>query len=297
MIDYVKVESLEDMAEQAREDVSNDMPKVNYIISCEITKNNLIDNVLMDVEDKARSWSANTCPSNLYFNHGQYVKDGVVYIAEELKRKPSSNRALYSLLSQDDISGSGDKPIPSFMLFQSVLDSGCLYCTVYFRALEVSEFFRINLEEIRQNIISFERRSVSFNYVRLVVFAFRAYNKPGFNPLERPKLDQMTALKILTKLENQPHELGELIREKATSYTVIDSSSLKHILECLEDHPEKIQLSNRRYMIDKVSKAIVLSDELAEYRQRHSHDNGLDSASSDLTGCLDSIAREFDKCR
>lgn len=296
MISYERVDSLEKVAEKARTDIKPEMHRINYIISCGITKKDLVKNNLKDVEDKARSWSASICPSDLYFNHGQYIKGGLKYIAEELKRKPSSNRALYSLLNQDDIDGSGDEPIPSFMIFQSVLEAGCLYCTVYFRALEVSEFLRVNLEEIRQNIVSLENSSVSFDYVKLMVVAFRAYNKPGFSSLERPKLDQMSALKILSKLENNPHEFGGLIKEKKVSYTVIDSTSFRHILECLEDDARKIPVSNKRYVISLIKQAICLSDKLAGIRLRHSHDASLDSVSSNLNNCLDSIAQEFYKC-
>ena len=89
--------------------------------------------------------------NELHINHGSYIGDGLEHIIDELKNKPSSNRALFSLISQKDISKSGDNPIPSFMIFQTCIDDNILYCSVYFRALEVSTFLRINTEEFVLN--------------------------------------------------------------------------------------------------------------------------------------------------
>jgi thymidylate synthase len=88
-------------------------------------------------------------PPSLYINHGEYItSDGIVHIINELKLKQTSNRALLSLINQEDIIGSGDNPIPSFMVLQFSLEGEELYVTTYFRALEVANFLNVNLEEI-----------------------------------------------------------------------------------------------------------------------------------------------------
>lgn len=294
-MNYTKVGSLEDVAKRASSEIPPGESVVNYVVACQIDISSILCSPLSDVEEEAKEWASRECPDHLYFNHGQYAKGGVEYIAEELKRKPTSNRALYSLINQDDIQGSGDRPIPSFMVFQVVLQGECLYCTVYFRALEVSKFFRINLEEIRQNICKIYNHPLVFKNVKLFIVGCRAYHTVGFNPLVRPRLDQMGVLDILSALERSPSELGPMIREKASAHTVIESSSLRSLLECFQKRD--ISLDKKSYIISLLSDSAELSERLAYMRERHSHDSELERISSDLSGKLLRLAEEFESCQ
>ncbi|WP_241006683.1 hypothetical protein [Serratia liquefaciens] len=114
-IEYKPISSLESIASDACSSINPDEYKINLILSYEISTASLIENVLSDVHQLAKQWSADECPQNLYFNHGQYKVGGVDNIISELKEKPSSNRALYSLINQETIMNSGDNPIPSFL--------------------------------------------------------------------------------------------------------------------------------------------------------------------------------------
>ncbi|HBJ0691097.1 TPA: hypothetical protein N8095_004045 [Escherichia coli] len=289
-IEYKKISSLESIASDACSSIKPDEYKINLILAYEISTASLIENVLSDVHQLAEQWSADECPKNLYFNHGQYKVGGVDNIINELKEKPSSNRALYSLINQETIMNSGDDPIPSFMLFQCVLEHRVLYCNVYLRALEVSKFLRINLEEIRINIEKISNSSLSFDSVRLVIFACRAHHVPNFNPLEKPKLDLLSQYQMLTMLKHDRSELARALEQMAGVQTVIKSKSLCDLYEIVNGEWSE---SNKQLLLSLLGNTIEEIEELHAIRKQHSHHERVSALNSSISKKLNNIAREF----
>ncbi|PKI07123.1 hypothetical protein CXF78_07020 [Shewanella sp. 11B5] len=292
VIKYKKVNGLEDIARDASDSIPEDCFKINFLLAYELPTRSLVKNILSDVHEKALQWSADKCPENLYFNHGQFKVGGVDNIISELKEKPSSNRALYSLIDQNTIMNSEDKPIPSFMLFQSILDEGILYCNVYFRALEVSKFLRINLEEIRLNIESIDSSSLSFHTVRLVLLACRAHHAPNFNALEKPKLEQISPVRICLMLQKNSRDIAPLIVQMAEVQTVLSSKSITHILEYVE---AEWAADNKGRLIALLRRTITEIDQLEELRKQHSHHERVSTLGASVAVNLRAIAGEFDK--
>jgi hypothetical protein len=291
-LEYKQTASLETIASDACAAIEANGYKINLLLSYELPAQDLVRNALSDVQEKAQQWSADKCPENLYFNHGQFKVDGVDNIINELKEKPSSNRALYSLIDQKTIMESGDSPIPSFMLFQSILDDETLYCNVYLRALEVSTFLRINLEEIRLNIEKIARSSLSFTTVRLVILACRAHHVPNFNPLEKPNLDLMSQYQILSMMKDDRPTFIRNVEQMAEVQTVLSSTSIQHILELVEGEWNQ---ANKPRLISLLKQAIGYIKQLEEFRKQHSHDDRLKELSSLISNNLKLIAEEFAK--
>lgn len=291
-IEYTQVNNLEEIASNALARIEADDYKINFLLSYELNANELIQNSLLDVQEKAQQWAADECPENLYFNHGQYKVGGVENIINELKEKPSSNRALYSLIDQKTIMDSGDNPIPSFMIFQSILENGTLYCNVYFRALEVSNFLRINLEEIRLNIEKIYQSTLAFSKVRLVIFACRAHHVPNFNSLEKPNLDLLSQYQILKMLKDNKEEFIQNIEKMAEVQTVLSSKSIKHIQEIVEG---EWQGTNKIRIMSILKDTSLKIDELVALRKLHSHDIRVNSLSSQISNNLRTLAVEFSK--
>ena len=191
---------------------------------------------MLDVSDEASQWRQKEPASDMYFSHGQYYGDGVKHIIDELRIKPTSNRALYSLLAQREISGSGDDPIPSFMTFQcSIERGGVLYCTASFRALEVGTFLRVNLEEIRQNLVEICKASPVVETVHLHIFAFHAYvRNVASAALRRPAIDVTPQIQLLRLMQKgEVNVLDQLLGGLEQSTTVVSPKSLEAILEIL----------------------------------------------------------------
>jgi hypothetical protein len=200
--------------------------------SCEVSE--LEKLIITDVADIATLWRKNPCPDQLYFSHGQYLgPDGLNNLIAELKLKPSSNRALYSLISQHDIVNSGDAPIPSFMVFQCAIVGETLICSSYFRALEISKFLRINLEEIRQNLM-FICSSITFlRRIEFSIFAFRAYVDVNASVLMRPDIellkDDRLQRRLMDDAADPVSDLERLLRQLHNAVTVVSTEKLESL--------------------------------------------------------------------
>ncbi|WP_323955553.1 hypothetical protein [Aeromonas caviae] len=289
-IEYKSVTTLEEIANDAAALIPAHDYKINLLLAYELPANDLIRNELLDVQDTARQWSAEQCPENLYFNHGQYRVNGVKNIINELQIKPSSNRAIYSLIDQKTIMDSGDNPIPSFMLFQSILDDGVLYCNIYLRALEVSKFLRINLEEIRLNIEEISRSTLNFQKVKLTILACRAHHVPNFNPLEKPKLDLMSQYQIMTMIRDNRDEFIRNVAQMANIQTVPSSKSIKYILEIVDG---EWKAENKGRIKSLLSDTVSKIDELVMLRRQHSHHDRVNELSRNISDTLRVLVGEF----
>ncbi|WP_217544424.1 hypothetical protein [Vibrio metschnikovii] len=289
-IQYKEVHSLEAIASEACERIAANQYEINLLLAYELPTQAIIENPLLDVQETAKQWAADVCPDNLYFNHGQYKVGGVDNIINELKEKPSSNRAIYSLIDQKTIMDSGDKPIPSFMIFQSILDDNTLYCNVYLRALEVSKFLRINLEEIRLNISKISESTLRFSKVRLVILACRAHHVPNFNSLEKPKLDLMTQYQIMKMMKDNSEDFSRNLRKMSEVQTVLSSQSIKHILEIVEG---EWTCENKSRLVSLLKETISAIDELIKLRKQHSHDTRVNSLATDISQKLVTLSEEL----
>ncbi len=289
---YKDIERLETIAEEVSADFKIEKRKISYIMAYALEKKSLLDNEMEDVTDMAELWSSEEPPNNLYFSHGQYRVGGLEHIATELKRKPTSNRALYSLLNQELISGSGDHPIPSFVTFQTILEGNTLFCTVYFRVIEVSTFLRINLEEIRLNILALIDDGVNFDKVNLAIFSANAHCSDYQDPLTKPKLDILDCYTIFKCLSDDPRSMAGLLNEKAKKQSVADSRPLSEILKFVKDLPN--ETNNKNLMIVLLESSIQKSDKISQVRKMKSHDSTLKGLSEELKNELKKLAEAFE---
>lgn len=196
-----------------------------------------LDRVKMSgVFEEASQWRQKEPAADMYFSHGQYYEDGIQHIINELSVKPTSNRALYSLLTQSDISRSGDGPIPSFLTFQCSIEKNVLYCTASFRALEVGSFLKVNLEEIRQNLVEICKALPAVVTVHLHIFAFHAYIRTSSaSALRKPKIDVTSEARLLRLMQKgDGRALDELLGDFERSTTVVSSKSLEALLGILQ---------------------------------------------------------------
>ena len=290
-IKYDEVDSLECLAEEVDSKAKEYGPLNNLIVTCSISAINLRTKQLIDVTDSAKKWIAEDCPADLYINHGQYVKDGMNHIINELKNKPSSNRALYSLISQNDISSSGDKPIPSFLIFQTKLAGNELFATVYFRALETHNFFPINLEEIRLRLVEILDKLTQIKSVNLFVYAFFAYRNPSIVPLVKPEIDLLKSPALNKLLNSDPRKLRELLEAKSNNSTVVELTAIHFIRDIfLEDPPEKLH-SDKELILLLLEDCIKKGEILKIRRETTSHCYDLDEVSDNFSSSLRELAK------
>lgn len=189
--------------------------------------------ILQPFREEAVRWQSPTRHNSLVFNHGEYMHahgHPTAFIAEELTRKSTSNRACLSLVSSESIFSSEDGILPSFLLLQagfSAAANDVLYLTAYYRALEVSSFLPVNITELALISEELADRLPSFDRVIVTMHAFRAHSKPGFTAHRRSDLDMTTPTQLHRLVEQRDlPRISTLLREKAAPASIIDDSGL-----------------------------------------------------------------------
>ncbi|MCD5325950.1 MULTISPECIES: hypothetical protein [Pontibacillus] len=301
--EFIQVENFEDVISFAKETVNqnhSDGYYLNFSLKVQFDINLINKPQLLDVATEAEDWQNPKQPEHLHINHGEYITEkGVRYIIEELKRKSHSNRALMSLINQGDIIESGDNPIPSFMVLQFSLEGTELYITTYFRALEVSRFLRINIEEIRLIAKEIYDEITNLSKVKLNIFAFRAYVKENQSTLKRQEIDLLQERHILTFMQNEPNKLIALLKEKKEESTVIENNSLHHIYEIMNDSyvNESIHYCFKGKLVNHLlEKCLASSQELINLREKTSHSDRIEEINLTYLRLLENFIGEIEKC-
>jgi hypothetical protein len=112
---FQRYDSFEDIATEGLRQVgqAGASALLNFMLQARFGATLLREPQLLDVAAKAELWQRHSTPPELYFSHGQYIReDGLLNLISELRQKTDSNRAVVSLISQNDIVGSGDRPLP-----------------------------------------------------------------------------------------------------------------------------------------------------------------------------------------
>jgi hypothetical protein len=294
-IEYIEVSSLEDVITNATDEISDGESAINFVLAFKISSTAMKESPLRDVTEEALSWAASVRPKNLYINHGEFIKDGMTHIIDELENKKDSNRALFSLISQENISKSLDNPIPSFMLMQCNIHEETLYCTTYFRALEITKFLRVNLEEIRLKIVEIHDRLLSFKKINVTIIAFRAYSNKKINALTIPLFDRMNESEITVDLMTQPQKIAKLLREKCHDTTVINVDSIDKLIRSLSALTNQQLNFNRALVTAKANDLQIASTELRELRARSSHHAQISVINNKINTLTIAIAEELEK--
>lgn len=277
-------------------------PQFNWTLEFECIARDLQNLAMTDVTSEAQGWRSRERPPDYYFTHAEYYKDGINHIIRELTEKPTSNRALYSLINQDQISSSGDKPIPSFMSLQCQLDGDVLYCTCYFRALEVSKFLKINLEEIRLTLIEICTSLPTISTIHLTIFAFRAYIDQDRSPLKRPKIEAMHDDEIamiltgVTGTESATRVLDSMLRELRGAVTVVSTKKLETLKRIVSKYGQAIPNTLRTPLFKQhITACIGAATNLSKLRERGSHGNRIDEAIKDYQAAIDNLIKDLDE--
>ena len=160
--------------------------------------------------------------------HGDYIIldlkdkriDGYQHVINELSSKPTSRRALISLINTQDIVGSGNKSIPSYILSQYQIKNNYLIVTNYFRALEVDNFLYCNLAEAYIIIKKIVESIPDIKKVFLTFHIFEAYlsEKPYTN-IYIPSMDRFHSEYIIIPAikEKNKEKLLSLLDDKYKS--------------------------------------------------------------------------------
>ncbi|MFV7791342.1 hypothetical protein ACNO6Z_10880 [Aliarcobacter lanthieri] len=300
-MEYELIEEFEEISKRAKEKIASEQYLINFNLKVNFPIN-LVSNCMSSVYEDALNFQNPICPEVLHMNHGEYIHkfgNGINNVINQLKEKQASNRAIISLINQENIMESKDNPIPSFMILQfSIENETKLYVTTYFRALEVSKFLKINTEEIRQIIKKVSNNFLSLTEVYLNIIAFRAYIDDSINPLKKTKIELLKEREFLRFLRvgSDLNDLIDLLEEKKVSSTVIEYESFQNILDWLQDHEYSllIDANLRKPLIIQILKEIIeILVHLKSLREKTSHNTEIDENQGKYKEKLEQLIREI----
>lgn len=262
-------------------------PVMNLIISFPIDVPASTKGFLATYREQALLWQAPIRPNDLHFSHGEYMHaygDPFEYLVRELKSKPTSNRALVSLVDTKPIVASGDGQLPSFMLLQVGFQGfgrDCLYLTAYYRALEVSKFLPINMAEMALIVENISEQIPSIERAEITMHAFRAHVLHEFRAHRRSRLDMTTATRIhALVLERKFDSLATMLVEKSTPESIVVDSGLT----MLRAEAESSSLSEE--LLDELDRAISALTRLRTARESGTHERQIEHLQGQLTAHL-----------
>jgi hypothetical protein len=299
--EFITVASFEEIISNAKSIIlSSEDYKLNFSLKVRFDINLVKEPQFLDIVDLAKDFQNPNKPSHMYINHGEYITEqGISHMINELKSKHVGNRAIISLISQEHIIGSGDKPIPSFMILQFSLEWNDLYVTTYFRALEVEKFLRINVEEIRLVIQQIHRSIRRVKFVNLHIFAFRAYLNKDINPMLRPSIENLDRIEILKLMEKNTRELARLLKEKLSNSTVVEDYAIGVINEIITNskmNQDIMPCFKTENVKKKVYSCLESCRKLSSLRATASNSKEVDDANTEYLGCLKSLIGDIENC-
>ena len=240
-------------------------------------------------DELAELWESLEVPQNLYFNHGMYfkVKDkdkddnvgehGIFFIAQQLKDKPTSNRAVLTTYGMDMIAKmlKGEEYLPSLLAIQFGRSSNgdTIFVHMYLRALEAGRFLKINICEIEWLLEQLKKQNVIFNKVEIAISAFRVREKKKFNCFLKADIDKISQMELYSLVcEGEIIEICRMLEEKMdASETITNVDGLKNLCEALKIAGEREK--SYKYsatVIEKLDDILVLYGKLDEIHRRGS---------------------------
>lgn len=267
----------------------------------------------------------------LYFNHGMFFSteqypNGIDYVKQELRKKPTSSRAILSTVCSREISETTpDSFLPSLLSIQFGFDSNMrtLYITMNLRAWEISRFAKINICEILYFARDIRQSFPSVEKIDVVINAFRAQIKKNFGCFLKATLDkEKTQLKLsgyfstfrqasqgcdetqtgyLSFLKKDVNQVLTLVREKhMRSETVIELTGLDRlkcaVLAAIEElNEQNPYLPQLKSIAAELSELLAAMQKLKDIRAEHSEPTSdMDSAEGQIDALFQSITKRLE---
>jgi len=182
-----------------------------------------------------------------------------------------------------DIIGSHDDPIPSFMVLQFGFpadDDRLLVCSAYFRALEVVEFLPVNIAEMCLIIRSLRAAFPNFIEIDFSIHAFKAYAKLGFHCLEKAALDRLNGAAVVNAVEKGLHTViqGWLESKINVKESVIHMAGLELLADAFEVHRDKYPHD----LLPRLRSAIATMETLRSVREASSESGYIGQLEEDI---------------
>lgn len=272
-------EKLFDLHQKAQSKLEGQVKLSNLILHGQFDISEIESDWISDYTEDATKWQSDKC-HELIFTHGEFLnkykakynESAIDYIIKELKDKPDSNRACWSLFDMSVLLESEDKSIPSFMILQLGIseDKKHLIITAYYRALEILNFLPLNMAELCLIIKDVQNAfSYTFETFSLTINAFNAYCKEGFSCLKKAEIDMLLEREIMSMLckgSSESNRLKDLLKNKKDiTESRIESIGIKNLLECLKQYELDYADSRFKFKEEFISAIKMAAAKIKEY--------------------------------
>lgn len=234
----------------------------------------------------AKQWEDIKVPERLYFNHGMYFKvrdeehdgaevHGIQFVANQLKSKPTSNKAVLTTYGMDTVTKmlKGEEYLPSLLSiqFSQSSDANTMYVHMYLRALEAGRFLKINICEIKWLLEQLREKNVIFNRVDIAISAFRVQRKEKFTCFIKADIDNMDENKLNAYVyAGRVSEICQLLKEKIDAFeTITNVEGLEALCDAMKqsnEFPEFAQYDST--VIDKLDNVLDVYKKLDGVHKR-----------------------------
>lgn len=233
----------------------------------------------------AEMWEAEDIPEVLYFNHGSFFsvdgRHGIKDIAEQLKNKPTSNRAILTTSDMRMVKKSFEQQkqnmLPSLMSIQFSKDKtgNVLYVHMNLRALEAGRFLKINICESYYLLEKLKHFGIQFENVNLTITAFRVQEREKFNCFMKADIDKMNQSRLTGKVMSgkigKIEEICGMLEEKRdATETIANSEGIKNLSEAMEVENEEGEHRYSKDIIDSIGKVLKSYEELEKIHEESS---------------------------
>lgn len=231
-----------------------------------------------DYQILAEMWENTEVPDELYFNHGSKFtvddRHGIEYIAEQLKQKNTSSRAVLSTSNEKYIVKSYNDEqkymLPSLLSIQFSKDTDLktIHVHMHLRALEAGRFLKINMWEIYYLLRKLVALGISFSDVDITISAFRVRVKKNFSCFIKSDIDRDDIKVSLYVAHKKISKIIEMLEEKKVAMeTIIHSAGINALYKSIK---ENMALSPESYTEEILIKLENVKEQYKELDRLHS---------------------------
>lgn len=237
----------------------------------------------------AQLWEETEVPDNLYFNHGEYfcvensekkskeTVHGIQVIANQLKEKPTSNKAVLTTYSMDTVTRmlKGEEYLPSLLSvqFSQSEDKNTIYVHMYLRALEAGRFLKINICEVKWMLEQLEEYGVFSDNVDIAISAFRVQKRDAFSCFLKADIDMKSEAELaLDVYRGNIEDICQMLEEKKdASETITNANGIKSLCSAMKINNEKDPIHEYNpVVIEKLNKILEVYEKLDKIHKKGS---------------------------
>ena len=246
---------------------------------------------------EAKEWQSFSCNEKLPYTHVQLMnmkeRDWSDFVINRLQNNPTNKRTIIPLITKEQIIDSIDNELVSFDVVQFGFTDELkteLNLAIYMRALEVKNFFPINICEVYLMIKKIKEKLITIKDINFCFFIFQAQYKDSYGCYKKARLDLITESNLCKLIVNKSFdEISQLLLEKVKmKETVINEKGLMNLNNALNTFYEN---QNKQDVCDKLKECLDLLNCLKNAREISSNYKKTEDIEKEFESKIDNLIK------